>query len=314
MSLNYKTAQFLYNSLLHINRWRCQLHLKSVSLAGVRSYYLEAEQQSPAWTKDTFVFIHGFADSMDSFGMVVYHLQRLGWKGRMILLDLPGFSISDKPDDFDYTFAGYANWLDQVMEQLNLQNVCLVGNSLGGGVALEHALRYPKSQRVRKLALLNSSNVVVTEVESFYSNYFSGKNLFNLKNYSDFIRFRDRLFLKPIHVPELISQLKYREYQENLTWNLNIIDQLFQGHSHVNAKNWREQAELHNQQLKQISLPVLSIWGEKDFLFPVQVAKIISTHIADTITHVYPAVGHCPQFEYPASVARDILHFIKILR
>jgi len=285
--------------------------MKSLSIAGVKSYYLEAGQQPKQKDAQTFVFIHGFADSMDSFGMVVHQLQRQGWPGRVVLLDLPGFSISDRPVNFDYSFAGYAKWLDEVLQKLDLQQVSLVGNSLGGGVALEHALRYQNSGRLKSLVLLNTSNVVVSSVDSFYSNYFNGKNLFNLNNYSDFIRFRDCLFLKPIHIPEIITQLKYREYQERLNWNLSIIDQLFRGHSHVNSNNWREQAELHNQQLSQISLPVLVIWGDKDFLFPMEVTKIIAEQIADSTTLIYPGVGHCPQFEYPASVARDLLDFIK---
>jgi abhydrolase domain-containing protein 6 len=307
MTMNIYLAQFLYNSLLQLNRRLCRMTMRSIEIDGVKSYYLEAGQQS----SDCLVFIHGFADTMDSFSMVVRQLQRQGWNGKVILLDLPGFSMSDRPLDFDYTFSGYARWLDQVMQKLNLANVCLVGNSLGGGVALEYALQYPGSKRVNKIALLNSSNIVVTEVESFYSHYFNQRNLFNLKSYSDFIRFRDRLFLKPIHIPEIISLLKYKEYQERLDWNLSIIDRLFSGHSHVNAANWREEAELHNQKLQQIGMPVLSIWGERDFLFPVEVTKIIDRQIAHSTILIYPQVGHCPQFEYPASVARDLLFFLK---
>ena len=61
---------------------------------------------------------------------------------RVVAIDLPGYGKSQK-GNFEYSMAFYARVVDGVIDALGLKHVVLVGHSMGGQIALTHALRYP---------------------------------------------------------------------------------------------------------------------------------------------------------------------------
>ena len=75
----------------------------------------------------------------------------------MIALDLPGFGRSPLPPDGTVSIAGYAALLDALLAQLGVDTAAVVGNSMGGFIAAELAIRYP--QRVERLALISPAGI-----------------------------------------------------------------------------------------------------------------------------------------------------------
>lgn len=73
---------------------------------------------------------------------------------RVYALDLVGFGLTDKPAA-DYSFAFNAERVQEVMDTLGIERVTIIGSSLGGGVALEFAARWP--ERVAGLVLVGSA-------------------------------------------------------------------------------------------------------------------------------------------------------------
>jgi pimeloyl-ACP methyl ester carboxylesterase len=94
-------------------------------------------------SKPTVLFLHG-----NSFSGRAFERQfsaDLGKNMRLIAIDLPGHGNSPPPSDPEktYCFPGYAEILHKLIAQLDLQEVILVGWSLGGHIALEAALNNP---------------------------------------------------------------------------------------------------------------------------------------------------------------------------
>lgn len=114
-------------------------------VAGVRTYCLSGGSGAPV------VFLHGLGASSYSWRHVAPPLAR---RRAVWAPDLPGFGRSDKPEGFDYSFAGFARWLGAFLDDLGLADADLVGNSMGAGVALRYALEHPG--RVRRLALIGA--------------------------------------------------------------------------------------------------------------------------------------------------------------
>ncbi|SGZ05710.1 Probable hydrolase [Moritella viscosa] len=86
------------------------------------------------------VFIHGIGctSSFDypqvaSMGGVSQH--------RRIILDLLGSGFSDKPDDFDYTIASHASYIEDLINSLGLNELVIFGHSMGGAVSIALASR-----------------------------------------------------------------------------------------------------------------------------------------------------------------------------
>jgi pimeloyl-ACP methyl ester carboxylesterase len=96
--------------------------------------------------------IHGLGATKGSF---VPTLAALSDRHRVIALDLPGFGDSDKPIGAAYDAPFFARACAELLDALKLDRVHLIGNSLGGRVALEIALRWP--DRVERLVLLAPS-------------------------------------------------------------------------------------------------------------------------------------------------------------
>ncbi|MBA2504705.1 MAG: alpha/beta fold hydrolase, partial [Thermoleophilaceae bacterium] len=97
--------------------------------------------------------IHGLGGTKASFLPTVADLAPAGF--RVIALDLPGFGDSVKPLGADYDARFFARAVEDVIGALGLDHPHLIGNSLGGRVALEVGLRSP--QRIGKLVLLAPS-------------------------------------------------------------------------------------------------------------------------------------------------------------
>ncbi|MCW3038460.1 MAG: hypothetical protein JWM31_365 [Solirubrobacterales bacterium] len=97
------------------------------------------------------VLIHGLGAAKTSFFPTVAALSRQGY--RVHAIDLPGFGSSSKPLTGAYDAGWFAEAVVDFLDASGIQRAHLIGNSMGGRVALEVALRAP--QRVNALGLLS---------------------------------------------------------------------------------------------------------------------------------------------------------------
>ena len=103
-------------------------------------------------TRPPLVLLHGIG--LDAARVSFRHaIPALAQDRRIIAFDFPGHGESEKPD-VRYTTAFYREVLERFLASLGLENVCLMGTSMGGCVALGHALDMPET--VRRLVLVNS--------------------------------------------------------------------------------------------------------------------------------------------------------------
>jgi pimeloyl-ACP methyl ester carboxylesterase len=115
----------------------------TVSGVQLRYRFLNADATGP-----TLVFLHGFGNALESFEALAEALME---PRPMLLFDLPGFGLSDKPDDFSYDNKGQAAVIPYLLDALNIRRAVVVGHSLGGAIAVHVA----QDDRVCALALVN---------------------------------------------------------------------------------------------------------------------------------------------------------------
>ncbi len=96
------------------------------------------------------VCVHGLGGTKASFLPTV---AALADRHRVIALDLPGFGESDKPITAPYDAPYFAHTVTNLMDELEIESAHVVGNSLGGRVAIELGLLH--AERVRSLSLLS---------------------------------------------------------------------------------------------------------------------------------------------------------------
>lgn len=123
-----------------------RIRFRSIAARRLRLSILDAGNGPPV------LAVHGLGATKGSFLPTVAALSN---RFRVIALDLPGFGDSDKPIGAAYDPRFFAAACIDLLDELGLERVHLVGNSLGGRIALEIALRHP--DRVNRIALLAPS-------------------------------------------------------------------------------------------------------------------------------------------------------------
>ena len=88
---------------------------------------------------ETIFFIHGLANYALCWQR---NIEALKANYRCIALDLPGNGLSDH-GDYSYSIDFFAECAVEVIQSLQLKNVCLAGHSMGGQIAIAAALKYP---------------------------------------------------------------------------------------------------------------------------------------------------------------------------
>jgi len=103
--------------------------------------------RSATWTGTAVIYLHGAPCSSDAW---LAFLERTGG----VAPDLPGFGRSSKASHLDYSLSGQAEFLEQLLAELALEEVVLVAHDWGAGAALVFAQRHPA--RVQRLVLCNA--------------------------------------------------------------------------------------------------------------------------------------------------------------
>src|SRR5436190_9477296 len=107
-------------------------HLHDVDVEGRRVRYVDmGEGEGPP-----IVLVHGLAGNWQNW---LENIPRLATERRVLAFDLPGFGACEKPAD-EVSLPGYGRAVDGLCERLELGEVALVGNSMGGFVTAETAI------------------------------------------------------------------------------------------------------------------------------------------------------------------------------
>lgn len=117
-----------------------------VEVLGVRlRVRMSGPQGAPA-----VILLHGFGASLETWEPWA---KALSGRYRVIRFDLPGFGLTGPDPSGDYTDARSVEILAALMDELQLRQASLIGNSLGGKIAWNFAVAYP--ERLTRLVLIS---------------------------------------------------------------------------------------------------------------------------------------------------------------
>jgi pimeloyl-ACP methyl ester carboxylesterase len=239
--------------------------------------------------------IHGLGATKASFFDTAAALTHAGY--RVHALDLPGFGSSSKPLAGAYTARWFADGVVAVMDALGVERAHVVGNSLGGRVAIEMGLRTP--ERVAGLALLCPAVAFVRR--DWHPIVRLMRPELGLLPHS-FGRARIArqfwsLFADPDQVDPSVADMVVDEFQRIyasagarlafLTSARNIyLDRPF-GRGGFYPR------------LSELEAPALFVWGTHDRLIPAGFKRHVAQWLPSAEQIVLEACGHVPQVEHP---------------
>ena len=225
------------------------------------------------------LFLHGASGA----GAWLPFMQRWRQQYDVIVPEHPGFGASDTPDWLD-TIHDLAYFYLDVLEQLDLDHVHLVGVSLGGWIAAELAVR--DTRRLASLTLVDAAGIHVPgvpQLDPFLR--------------TDEQRIRD-FFHDQTRADEMIARVLKPELEDVAVKNRVATARLaWQPRNH--------DPHLHKW-LHRIDVPTLLIWGANDRLFPKEYAYAWQQLIPGSTAVIIPECGHVPHIEKPAEFVSEL--------
>lgn len=267
---------------------------------GVNMAYVEAGKGS-----HTLLFIHGLACYSQSWQKNMDSLQH---QFRCIAIDLPGNGYSGYAD-YPYSISFFASCVKDFIQHLGLQQVTLVGHSLGGQIAIRLAADNP--EMIKGLVLCAPAGFeTFSELEkSFYHSSFHFFNFFS----SD---------ANSLSKSVISSFYHYTDQADDLIENLQRILQRYPPNAFRSMvekciNGMLQEPVFHL--LSQIACPTLVFFGERDVFIPnrlihptttKQIAEMGIQQIPQSQLVLFPRCGHFVQWENYREVNSHIQNFV----
>lgn len=226
---------------------------------------------------EPLVLLHGLFGAMSNFKDLIEYFRH---HYKVVVPILPLLEM----DILHTSVGGLAKFVHKFLETKNYEGVHLLGNSLGGHVALVYTLKHP--QRIKSLILTGSSGLFENGMGDSYPK----------RGDYEYIRKKTELtFYDPnTATKELVDEVY--SITNNRMKAIKII---------ALAKS----AIRNNlgEELNQIKQPTLLIWGNNDIITPPFVAQEFNKLIINSELHFVDKCGHAPMMEVPAAF-NEILH------
>lgn len=251
------------------------------------------------------LLLHGLACDHTTWEPVI---ERLAERFTVIAPDFLGHGSSDKPRA-DYTVAGYANGMRDLLTVLGVDKATVVGHSFGGGVAMQFAYQFP--ERTERLMLVDPGGLG-REVTPLI-------RVISLPGWTYVLA----LLTMPglIHAEKLALR-RLRALGLPATRDLGEIADILESFRDPRSRRAivhlvRAAIDLHGQVLSMrdrayltSELPVHIVWGRDDLVIPVKHAVEMAEVAPTAEVTIYDRAGHFPHKDLPEEFARLLIDWV----
>ena len=232
---------------------------------------------------EPLVLLHGLFGALSNFEILIEYFRQ---HNKVVVPILPLFEL----DILHSTVGGLAKFVHRFLEGRDLKNVHLLGNSLGGHVALLHVLKYP--ERIKSLILTGSSGLFENGMGDSYP---KRGDYEYIKNKTELTFFDPKTATK-----ELVDEV------------YGIINNRIKAIKIISLAKSAIRNNL-GEELNQIKQPTLLIWGNNDNITPPFVAREFNKLIPNSELYFIDKCGHAPMMEVPDEFNIILHKFLKKL-
>ena len=244
----------------------------------------------------TVIFIHGSgpgASGWSNFKNNVGAFSQMGY--RTIVIDVPGYGQTSKPTDAIYNLDFFTQYLDEFLVHKNINQAILIGNSLGGAIAIGYALDHP--DKVSHLILMATGGVEEREI------YFATEGIQAMVKYP---------MGSPEFAKEVLGDLLKLLVFDSKHVTQELIDERWQILQIQNAQVLASmQIPNLTDRLQELSIPILGFWGYQDKFCPISGAHTIISHCNDARMNMLSQCGHWVMIEHSEYFNKQRLQFLR---
>lgn len=266
------------------------LRKESVDIGELR---LVTYQGGPPDAKEAIVMLHGYSADKEVWPRFARHLVD---DYRVIIPDLAGHGEAGFDTAWDYRAPAQARRVVALLDQLGIEKVHIIGNSMGGLIAAHFALAYP--QRTRSVGLIDPAGVTAPQPSDMDRMVAQGRNPFEVSSRAEFDDFYAMTMARPPWLPGFVLAAMAEDYQARQPQLAQIFWKGFHGRDPLDVR------------LAEIRAPVLLLWGSEDRLIDVSAAEVWAAGLQHEQLVIEDGVGHMPMVEQPARTAEQYRQFL----
>ncbi|HMX79006.1 MAG: alpha/beta hydrolase [Cyclobacteriaceae bacterium] len=229
---------------------------------------------------EPLMLLHGLFGALSNFQFLIEHFKKTN---KVVVPLLPLLDL----DLLHTSVGGLQKFVHKFIEHRNLENIHLLGNSLGGHVALVHILKHP--ERIKSLILTGSSGLFENGMGDTYPK----------RGDKEYIRKKTEL---TFYDPAMATEELVNEVFEITNNRIKAIKIIALAKSAIRNNLGEE--------LSQIKQPTCLIWGNNDTITPPFVAKEFQRLIPNSELHFIDKCGHAPMMEVPTEFNRLLDEFL----
>ena len=246
---------------------------------------------------DVVVFLHGSGPGASGHSNFKGNYPALVEAGyRCLIPDLIGYGFSDKPDDRDHPLSFFVECIKQTLDVAGVERCTVLGNSLGGAIAIGLALEYP--ELVEKLVLMAPGGL--SELPE-YQAMPGMQKVFQVFNSGDAVTpevmkdlFATSLMYNPDHATdELVAE------------RMQIM-QIMNGHVMATM-----QVPVLTERLPELQCPVLGFWGLNENMMPESGMIALAHNTSQLRLILVSECGHWVMVEHEDMFNRACIDFLE---
>ena len=227
------------------------------------------------------LLVHGLFGALSNWNTVINELSK---NYRVIVPKLPITEV----DPSKASISGLSEFIRDFISSKKLKNISIIGNSLGGHLAIDYTINFQK----------NVKNLILTGSSGLFENSFGG----SFPKRGDYNYINERVEYT-FYNPKILSKKYIDEIYDTLNDNdkcLNIIKL-------ARSAQRNNMSEL----LRKITSPTLLVWGLNDTITPPSVAHEFNRLIKKSKIKFIDNCCHAPMMEHPKLFNKYIVDFLK---
>ncbi len=250
---------------------------RTIDAGGIKTSYLEAG------SGETVLMLHGSGPGVSGTANWQLNIGPLSQRFHVLAPDIVGFGATERPDDVIYSLRTWTDHVWAFLDAHGITRTAIVGNSLGGRIALQMATDDP--ERISSMVLMGSPGVGMTPTEGLAA----------LRAYEPSHEAMRHLLKNFFAVdPNLIT-----EDLVTIRYEASIADGAFEAYSAMFSDPRHKGSELGitAEEVRAIATPTLLIHGREDKVVPLAVSVTMLDLLPNADLHVFSRCGHWTQIE-----------------
>jgi 2-hydroxymuconate-semialdehyde hydrolase/2-hydroxy-6-oxo-octa-2,4-dienoate hydrolase len=250
---------------------------RTVDAGGIATAYLEAGSGAPV------LMLHGSGPGVSGTANWQYNIGPLADRFHVLAPDIVGFGDTERPDDVVYSLRAWTDHVWAFLDARGIEETAIVGNSLGGRIALQMATDRP--DRVTKMVLMGSPGVGMTPTEGL-----AALRAYEPSHEAMRHMLRTYFAVNPALITDELVDIRYQA---------SVANGAFEAYRAMffDPRHRGSELGISEDEARAITTPSLLVHGREDQVVPLAVSITMLGLLPNADLHVFSHCGHWTQIE-----------------